>query len=94
MNHVGGPGALQSPFRPLASTLPQWMSPGAGPAMAQDSQGWNMAANRKTSLLRRQVRRYLRILCRFFFLNNSKFVFFFFFLIDTLMSKYIIEKKN
>lgn len=88
MNQVGGPGALQSPFRPLASTLPQWMSPGAGPAMAQDSQGWNMAANRKTSLLRRQVMTGDREFFVDFFFSRQLEISFFFLL---LLNRYFNE---
>ncbi|KAI5733867.1 hypothetical protein M8J76_017093 [Diaphorina citri] len=55
VSHGGAGGHLQSPFRNMAPSIPQWMSPQAQPLTGQDSGiGWNIAANRKTGLLRRQ----------------------------------------
>ncbi|KAL1459851.1 hypothetical protein WDU94_011804 [Cyamophila willieti] len=51
----GPGGTMQSPFRNMTQSLPPWIQPQPQPTLTgQDSVGWNLAANRKTGLLRRQ----------------------------------------
>uniref|UniRef100_A0A8D8VMQ1 Kinase D-interacting substrate of 220 kDa n=1 Tax=Cacopsylla melanoneura TaxID=428564 RepID=A0A8D8VMQ1_9HEMI len=51
----GPGGTLQSPFRNMAQSLPPWIQPQPTHTLTgQDSVNWNLAANRKTGLLRRQ----------------------------------------